>query len=321
MSKKLCSIVMPVYNEELNLHKFFERLTEAIKDINCEFEFVFVDDGSKDNSFNIISEFSRKDPRVKGLKFSRNFGSHVAITAGLDHVQGDAAVIMAVDLQDPPEVISKFIQEWENGNQIIWGVRAGRKDPILKKITSALFYRILRKIALPNYPKQGTGSFCLLDKKIIEVFCNFKERHRVTFGIVSWSGFKQIEVPYVREERYAGKSKWSFRKLLKSSIDTFASFSYFPIRVISYFGITVSFFSFLFAIYVILRKIIHGARVSGWPSLMVSIMFLGGVQLITLGVIGEYVWRIFEEVKKRPLYIMDEKIGFANEESGNLKQE
>ena len=309
----LLSMVIPVFNEEANLVEFHRRLSQVAESQECEWEFIFVDDGSDDQSFETMHQFHKLDPRVKALKFSRNFGSHMAIVAGLDYCHGDAVIIMSADLQDPPEVIPAFLGKWREGYQVVWGARESRKDSLARKVLASVFYKIIRRIALPNYPTGGTGSFCLMDRKVVDSFRQCPERNRVTFALISWSGFEQANVSYQRASRFAGKSKWTTAKMVKTAIDSIVSFSYMPIRMISYLGIIISFFSFLGVIYVIVTWALWGATVVGWPSLMVVILFLGGVQLIVLGIVGEYLWRIHEETKQRPLYILSDKIGLPTE--------
>jgi glycosyltransferase involved in cell wall biosynthesis len=307
--KNLFSVVVPVFNEEANLVEFHRRLSKAIEKEKGEWEFIFVDDGSDDQSFETIHKLSKLDRRVKALKFSRNFGSHVAIAAGLDYCHSDAAIIMSADLQDPPEVIPAFLRKWREGYQVIWGARESRRDTWTRRVLAGIFYGLIRKIALPNYPRGGTGSFCMMDRMVVNSFRQCQERNRVTFGLVSWAGFKQTEVPYQRATRLAGKSKWTIGKMVKNAIDSIVSFSYVPIRLISYLGMVISLAGFLAIIYLIVARLFWGQGIVGWTSLMVMVLFLGGVQLIVLGVIGEYLWRIHEEVKQRPLYIVSKEIG------------
>lgn len=313
----LVSVVIPVFNETANLEELYSRLTQKTREIEAEWEFIFIDDGSKDQSFEIIAQLHKTDPRVKSLRFSRNFGSHVAIAAGLDYCRGDAAIIMAADLQDPPELIPAFYKKWQGGIQVIWGARETREDTVTRKILASMFYKLVRKIALPDYPKGGTGSFCMIDRKVINSFRLCRERNRVTFGLISWAGFRQSEIPYQRVNRFAGKSKWTISKLVKNVIDSIVSFSYFPIRLISYIGIVFSLISFLAIVYLIYSWLFQHKGLIGWTSLMVVVLLLGGVQLMVLGIIGEYLWRAHEEIKQRPLYIVNERLGLPLEREGD----
>jgi len=306
----MASAVVPCMDEEESLEAFYERVSAILgAEFGDRWEIVFVDDGSTDRTGEIIAELNRRDPRVRGLRLSRNFGSHVAIAAGLDHASGDLAVVLAADLQDPPEVIPQFVERWRDGADIVWGARETREDPLARRLFARLFYGTIVRSALPSIPRTGTGSFCLIDRLVIDAFRRFQERNRLTFGIISWAGFRQDQVPYRRAARHAGRSKWSLGQLVKTAIDTFVSFSYVPLRLISYLGILVSVLSFAFGIYVVIDYVVAGTTLRGWPSLMAAILFLGGAQLVTLGVLGEYLWRTSEESKRRPLYFVREGIG------------
>jgi glycosyltransferase involved in cell wall biosynthesis len=308
----LISIVVPVFNEEDNLLRFHEAVTAVMRSIGAyDWEFVFVDDGSRDRSFAILEELRARDPRVMGLRFARNFGSHIAIAAGVDYCRGDCAVIMAADLQDPPELIREFVAKWREGYDIVWGARTGRDDGMLRSWLMALFYRAVRRFAIPTYPKGGTGSFCLVSRRVVETFRQCAERNRLTFGLIAWSGFRETRVPYHRPPRWAGQSSWTLGRLVKSAIDTFIAFSFLPIRAISYFGLFVSLLSFAFGFYVIVSKIAYGTKVEGWTSVMLAVLVLGGVQLTMIGVLGEYLWRILDEARGRPLYVIDRELGIV----------
>jgi dolichol-phosphate mannosyltransferase len=311
----LLSIVVPVFNEDANLRRFHEAVTSIVQRIGgFDWEFVFVDDGSRDRSFAALEELRAGDRRVNALRFPRNFGSHVAIAAGVDYCRGDAAVIMAADLQDPPELIPTFIDRWREGFDIVWGARAGRDESLGRRWFMAAFYAVVRRFAIPTYPKGGTGSFCLISRKTIETFRQCAERNRLTFGLIAWSGFRETQVPYHRPARQAGASSWTFGRMVKSAVDTFISFSFLPIRAISYFGLVVSLISFVFGFYVIANKLLFGTHVEGWTSVMLAVLVLGGVQLTMIGVLGEYLWRILDESRGRPLYVVDRSLGFAAKE-------
>ncbi|NOX62631.1 MAG: glycosyltransferase family 2 protein [Chloroflexi bacterium] len=306
----LISVVIPAFNEEDNIPVLYERLMEVAAREPVDWEFIFIDDGSTDGTYAVLESLHARDPRVKALSFTRNFGSHVGIAAGLQVASGDAAIIMAADLQDPPQVLHEFLDRWRKGYKIVWGVRAKRDDPLGKRIFAALFYRLIRRVALPDYPEGGTGSFCLLDRDVVEAFSSFRERNRVTFGLISWSGFSQTEVPYERPQRHSGTSKWSFGRQIKAAIDTLLAFSYAPVRLISLLGIVVSVLSFLWGFVVIFKRIFGGVAVEGFAALMVAVLFLGGMQLIVLGILGEYLWRILDEVRGRPLFVLRAQLGF-----------
>ena len=310
MARPLVAIVVPVHNEKDNLVRFHEEVTLVMHQLgDYDWEFVFVDDGSRDGSFELIQILRDKDPRVAAIRFPRNFGSHVAIAAGIDYSKGDAAVIMAADLQDPPALIHDFIARWRDGYDVVWGARSGRDDGRLKAWAMNRFYSLVRNIAIPNYPKGGTGSFCLISKPVMDAFRQMNERNRLTFGLIAWAGFRETQVPYHRPRRLVGSSSWTTGKMVKAAIDTFVSFSFLPIRAISALGLIVSLLSFLFGFYVLINKLVFGTRVEGWTSVMLAVLFLGGVQLIMVGVLGEYLWRALDEARARPLYIVERTLG------------
>ena len=312
----LLSIVVPVYHEAANLARFHDAVTAVLQRIGgVDWEFVFVDDGSRDGSFAVVEALRARDHRVNALRFPRNFGSHIAIAAGIDHCHGDAAVIMAADLQDPPEVLAAFVDRWREGYDVVWGARTGRDDGLLRRWVMGAFYALVRRFAIPTYPKGGTGSFCLISRRMVETFRQCAERNRLTFGLIAWSGFRETQVPYHRPPRQAGRSSWTLSRMVKSAIDTFISFSFLPIRAISYFGLVVSAISFLFGFYLLLNKLIYGAHVEGWTSVMLAVLVLGGVQLTMIGVLGEYLWRILDESRGRPLYVIERTLGLPAREA------
>ena len=316
MPTALISIVVPVFNEEASLRRFHGAVTAVMRTIDhADWEFVFVDDGSRDGSFALLEQLRVDDERVTAIRFARNFGSHIAIAAGIDHCRGDCAVIMAADLQDPPELLREFIARWREGYDVVWGARTGRDDGLLRGWFMRAFYAAVRRFAIPTYPKGGTGSFCLVSRKVVETFRQCTERNRLTFGLIAWSGFRDTQVPYHRPPREAGTSAWTFGRLVKSAIDTFISFSFLPIRAISYFGLLVSLVSFAFGFYVVFNKLQYGTQVEGWTSVMLAVLLLGGVQLTMIGVLGEYLWRILDETRARPLYVIDRTIGRTAKES------
>lgn len=304
-----CSVVVPVYNEEVNIFPLYEALTAAVSDLDVEWEFIFIDDGSRDSTVRCVLDLNEKDPRVKLLRFSRNFGSHAALSAGLKNAEGEAAIILSADLQDPPELISTLLEKWREGYEVVWAVRESRADPFTKKFLATLFYRIFRKVALPNYPEEGMD-FGLFDRKVLDVLRDLTEHNHFVTAMIVWAGFRVAHIPYQRRARHAGESKWSVSKRIKAAIDAIISFSYFPIRLIAYLGMAVSAFSLLYAVYIVLRRVLFNLGGEGWPSVMVAVLFLGGVQLITLAVLGEYLWRVAEDAKSRPLYIIAERFGF-----------
>jgi len=310
MAKPLIAIVVPVHNEKDNLAAFHEAVSVVMRQLGeYDWEFVFVDDGSTDESFDILTTLRDVDKRVTAIRFPRNFGSHVAIAAGIDYSKGDAAVIMAADLQDPPALIKEFVARWRAGFDVVWGARSGRDDGRMRAWAMNRFYSMVRRIAIPNYPKGGTGSFCLISKPVMDAFRQMNERNRLTFGLIAWAGFRETQVPYHRPRRLVGASSWTMGKMLKAAVDTFVSFSFLPIRAISYFGVLVSLVSFVFGFYVLLNKVLFGTHVEGWTSVMLAVLLLGGVQLVMIGVLGEYLWRALDEARARPLYIIERTLG------------
>ncbi len=310
MTRALVAIVVPVHNEKDNLVRFYDEVSAVMRGLgDCDWEFVFVDDGSRDGSFEILRSLHERDARVTALRFPRNFGSHVAIAAGIDYATGDAAVIMAADLQDPPSLITEFVARWREGFDVVWGARSGRADGRLRAWAMNRFYALVRRIAIPSYPKGGTGSFCLITKPVMDAFRQMNERNRLTFGLIAWAGFRETQVPYHRPRRLVGSSSWTTSKMLKAAVDTFVSFSFLPIRAISILGLVVSALSFLFGFYVLIDKLVFGTRVAGWASVMLAVLFLGGVQLVMIGVLGEYLWRALDEARARPLYILERTLG------------
>jgi dolichol-phosphate mannosyltransferase len=310
MARPLLAIVVPVFNEHDNLARFHDEVSAVMRELgDYDWEFVFVDDGSRDGSFDVLRMLHERDDRVTALRFPRNFGSHVAIAAGIGRSRGDAAVIMAADLQDPPALIRDFVARWREGYDVVWGARSGRDDGAVRAWAMGRFYTLVRRFAIPTYPKGGTGSFCLIAKPVMDAFRQMNERNRLTFGLIAWAGFRETQVPYHRPSRLVGASSWTTSKMVKAAIDTFISFSLFPIRTITYIGLVVSGLSFLFGFYVLLNKLLYGTRVMGWSSVMLAVLLLGGVQLVMIGVLGEYLWRILEESRGRPLYIVERTLG------------
>ena len=312
---KTITLLIPVYNEESVLPQLFKRLDEFTKNTpNYQFEFLFINDGSTDKSFSIIAEQSKKDSRISYINLSRNFGKEIAMIAGIDHVKSDALVIIDADLQDPPELIQEMISYWEDGYDDVYARRNNRQgETWLKKKTSQWYYRILQKST--NIPIQvDTGDFRLLDRRCIEALQKFRESQRNTKAIFSWIGYKKKEIFYDRDPRLSGQTKWNYRKLLNLAIDGITSFTTAPLRMATIFGFIISFIAFVWIIYLLVRPLFGVSTGAGYSSLMAVILFLGGVQLLSLGIIGEYVGRIFIETKNRPLYLMEEY------HAGNIKK-
>lgn len=303
---KKISILIPAYNEEAVLGKLYARL-QSLAAVNKQYsyEFLFVNDGSSDNTLEIIMSFARKDPRVSYINLSRNFGKEIAMIAGLDHVTGDATVIIDADLQDPPELIPKMIGYWEDGYDDVYAKRESREgETWIKKLTSKAYYRILQGVTHIQI-QEDTGDFRLLDKRVVEAIRQFRDSQRNAKAIFSWVGFEKKEVLYNRDPRLVGETKWSYAKLINLAIDGITSFTTAPLRVSSFAGAFISGVAFLYLLYLIIRTVFFGSDLAGYPSMMAVILFLGGVQLLSLGIIGEYIGRIFNETKQRPLYLVE----------------
>jgi len=304
---KTISVLIPAYNEEPVLEKLFTRLANLANEVKeYDFEFLFVNDGSKDNTLGIIKDFAEKDSRVSYINLSRTFGKEIGMIAGLDYVQGDATVIIDADLQDPPELIPEMIKLWEEGYDDVYAKRRSREgESWLKKYTSKMYYRTLQKIT--HIPiQEDTGDFRLLDKRVVEAIRQFRDTQRNAKAIFSWVGFHKKEILYDRDERAAGMTKWSYPKLVNLAIDGITSFTTAPLRISTYVGAGVSILAFLYLLFLVIRTTFFGTDLAGYPSMMAVILFLGGVQLLFLGIIGEYVGRIFNETKPRPLYLIEE---------------
>lgn len=302
-AKATISIVVPVYNEEGLLYKFYDRLISVLGKINYKYEIIFVDDGSLDHSLKILEEIASRNNNVRLLVFSRNFGHMIALSAGLDYAKGDAVITLDSDLQHPPELIPELLNKWEQGAEVVNTIRKDSADiGLFKKNSARFFYWLIRCITNVDF-QQNSADFRLLDKNVITTIRGLKEHVRFLRGLVSWAGYKQEFIPYQAEPRPAGKSKYSLLRMVSFAIDGITSFSSFPLRMSTYFGLLVSFLSFLYLIYAICVRLLHKTA-QGWTSLMVVVIFIGGVQMVFLGIIGEYLARIYEETKERPLYII-----------------
>ncbi|MEI6899769.1 MAG: glycosyltransferase family 2 protein [Bacteroidota bacterium] len=311
MTKANITIVVPCFNEEKNIERLLEKLNDATSSVtDVNFTYLLVDDGSADGTFNVIRNAAKTQPKIRAIKLSRNFGSHVAISAGIENAAGsDAAIVISADLQEPPELIGELISKWRNGSEVVWTIREKRAQSFIGKSLSKSFYKLFIKASgLKNYPKEGPSAFFLLDQKVCLQWRKFKETNRMIIGMVAWMGFKHSCIYYQQNERNSGKSSFTFMKLIKLAIDSFVSFSFAPIRFISYLGVIVSLIGFIYSLVLIFNKLFLGIGPTGWTSIMVVVLFLGGIQLITLGIIGEYVWRGVEESRSRPLYIIAEEI-------------
>ncbi|MDX2082851.1 MAG: glycosyltransferase family 2 protein [Rickettsiales bacterium] len=306
--KKLISIVTPFYNEEDALADYFSSLEEVLAKIDeIDFEFIAIDDGSIDKTFAILKEIAATKKNLKVIKLSRNFGKDIALTAGLDHAGGDAVIPFDADLQDSPQVISLMIKKWFEGYKIVLAKRSSRQDPWLKKFTATLFYKLAAKIMDRTLP-QNVGDFRLIDKSALNDIKKLRERNRFTRGILSWVGYSTTTIEYERNARFKGTTKYNYFSLIKYAFDGIFSFSTFPIRLITYCGLIISCCSFIYGLVIIFQKIFSNQAVPGYSSIMSVILFLGGINFIFIGVIGEYIGRIFNEVKERPLYLIEEII-------------
>lgn len=303
------SCIVPVYNEEVVIEVFVERLYSTLKELTERFEIVLVDDGSQDKTIEKILKLV-KTPEIKMLKLSRNFGKEIALTAGLEHCKGDVAILLDADFQHPLEMLPVFLQHWAKGYDMVYGMRQDRAaESFLKKNFTSLFYWLMKKITHIDIPNNA-GDFRLLDKKIIQALKTFPERTRFMKGLYAWVGFKKIGVSYAVKQRAGGKSAWGFAKLTELAITGITSFSDMPLRVWGFIGFVVSLIALVYAIYIVAVTLIYGADLPGFPTLVVAIMFLGGIQLLSIGILGEYIARIFTEVKKRPKYLLEKKQGF-----------
>lgn len=300
------SVIIPIYNEESNLDELYNRLEKSVLKVSSNYEILFVNDGSIDNSLEKIKEFAGKNKNVRYLSFSRNFGHQIAISAGIDKCSGDTVIIIDGDLQDPPELILDLYKKHKEGYNVVYAKRKTRKgENLFKKITAKFFYRILSKITSVNIPLD-TGDFRLIDDKILKSLKLMPEKHKFIRGQISWLGFKQTFIEYDRDSRKHGETKFTYRKMMNFAIDGITSFSAFPLKIVTFLGFIISLFSLIVILYAIYSKFILDRVITGWTSLIISTMFIGGVQLLSIGIIGEYISRINSEVKNRPLYIVEE---------------
>jgi glycosyltransferase involved in cell wall biosynthesis len=307
------SVVVPIYREAESVEPLCRRLIPVLERVVGSFEILFVDDGSTDETLLAIRAQNMRDPRVKAVSFSRNFGKEIAIAAGLDHARGAAVVIMDADLQHPPETIADFVAKWREGHVMVYGQRTDRAgESRMKRGFTHAFYRLFARYGETELP-EGAGDFRLIDRKGVEVLRSLGERARFSKGLYAWIGFPSVGVPFVVEDRQFGTTKWSFRKLFRFAFDGITSFSTMPLRVWTYLGGLISLLSMATAIFYAVRTLLFGTDVPGYPSLIVSVMFFSGIQLMSLGMIGEYVGRIFAEVKRRPLYVVAETVGGSAE--------
>jgi dolichol-phosphate mannosyltransferase len=312
------SIIVPVFNEEEVIQKTYQRLITVMNSTNAPYELLFINDGSKDKTEEILIEIGRNDKKVKLINFSRNFGHQVAISAGMDYAQGEAVVIIDADLQDPPELILDMIEKWMEGYDVIYAKRLSRKgESFFKKQSASLFYRTLRSMTDIDIPLD-TGDFRLMDRKVVEEIKGLREKNRFVRGIASWVGFRQTAIEYERDARAAGETKYPLKRMLKLSMDGITSFSYKPLKLASYAGAVLAISGLIYMFYVFYLKIFTDATVPGWSSLIIIQLFFSSFVLILLGIMGEYIGRIYDETKNRPLYIVRDYYGL--EERNTLRR-
>lgn len=300
------SVVVPAFNEAEVLPHLHDRLSTVLKNLPLQAEIVYVNDGSKDATLDVMRNIAVHDGRVAIVNLSRNFGKEIALTAGLDHASGDAVVVLDADLQDPPELIPELIRRWREGYDVVYAKRSARDgENWLKKLTAFVFYRLIQRAPRVRIP-QDTGDFRLLSRRAIEALGKLREQHRFMKGLFSWIGYPQVAVPYRREPRYAGKTKWNYWRLWNFALEGITSFTTAPLKMATYLGLVTALAAFAYAAVIVYKTLVFGNPVHGYPSLMVVVLFLGGVQLITIGILGEYIGRMFDETKNRPLYLVQE---------------
>lgn len=311
------SLVVPLYNEELVINESYKRLKEIMDSCKESYEIIFINDGSKDNTEKLATEICKKDSNIKLINFSRNFGHQSAITAGMELSTGSAVIIIDADLQDPPEIILQMIEKWKEGYDVVYGKRIQRHgETFFKKFTSKIYYRTLNKLTNMDIPKD-TGDFRLIDRKVCNVLNSLPEKNRYVRGLISWLGFKQIGVDFIRNERFAGNTKYSISKMIKLAIDGITSFSYKPLKIASIIGMFTSIMGFIYLLVILFQKIFTNTTLQGWTSIIAINIIFDGIILLVLGIIGEYIGRIYDEAKGRPIYIIKDCLGFQE----NCKKE
>ena len=313
--QQLISVIVPAFNEESVLPSFHEAITQVFSDLPFNFEIAYINDGSTDNTLRIIKQLRESDNRITLIDLSRHFGKDIALTAGLQKACGDAVIVIDADLQDPPALIPELIQEWQNGYDVVYAQRTHRRgESMVRRTTAHFFYRIIQRFSRLAIP-EDTGDFRILSRRAVNALNTFNEQHRFMKGLFSWIGYRQKAVQYQRDPRYAGESKWNYWRLWNFAIDGITSFTIAPLKLSTYLGLLTAAGAFLYGFYMIMETLIIGNPVPGYPSLIVIILFLGGVQLVAIGILGEYLGRIFNETKRRPLYFVNEYLPSA--EAGN----
>ena len=306
------SVILPIYNEAAVVRELHSRLTKVLQELGKTYELVFVDDGSRDDSFAKLQELYKADPHVRVLQFSRNFGHHIAMTAGMDAVRGEVIVMMDSDLQDQPEEIPAMFAKLEEGFDVVYGIRMNKQHSLVKRVNSALFVWVMRRVVRGFEP--NSGIFRIVRRRVIDAVKQCRETNRLIIGLLSWAGFRQTGIPVQHGKRFAGETKYTLRKQVRLAVTSILAFSDCPLRMVVYLGLLVSASSFLFGVFVIVRKLVFGLGEVGWPSLMTAVMFLGGVQLLALGVIGQYVSQIMTEAQGRPMYLIATRLERQDED-------
>jgi glycosyltransferase involved in cell wall biosynthesis len=308
-TKQTLAVVVPAFNEASGLPDFHRRLSAVLDGLDLDSRVIYVDDGSRDNSFGVMAALARDDARVLALRLSRNFGKEIALTAGLDASDADAVMLIDADLQDPPELIPEFVAAWRRGHDNVYGSRLARDgDSWLKRTTAAAFYRVMARLSATPIPPD-TGDFRLLSRRAVDGLRQLREHHRFMKGLFAWVGYSQFQLDYRREPRHSGSSKFNYWKLWNLALEGITSFSTVPLRLATYIGIVTALGAFAFGLWTLMKTWLWGDPVAGYPSLMSVILFLGGVQLVALGIIGEYLGRLFDEAKRRPLYLLQDRVG------------
>lgn len=304
------SLLIPVLNEEENIRQLIAAVDDAFAATpEVELELIFIDDGSRDGTFDLLRLQTTLDQRIHVIRFSRNFGSHAALLAGFERCTGDVAAYLAADLQDPPTMLLTMLEKWREGHLVVWGTREERNDPLSVRAFSWVYSTLMQRLALRDMPRTGLD-LCMIDRKVINAVVEMREKNTSIFGLILWTGFPQVFVPYHRQSRKRGTSRWTLGRKIKLVVDSFVSFSFFPIRLVTYLGIGLSMLGFLYGLIVIVRALLGLTPVQGWASLITVIVFLSGVQLLMLGIVAEYLWRTFEETRRRPPFVIRDLIGF-----------
>lgn len=310
MSEIFYSIIAPCWNEEVTLPELYRRISEVMEPLEENWELVLINDGSTDNTSQVMRKLHKTDPRVHYIEFARNFGHQIAVTAGMDYAQGRVVILIDADLQDPPELILRMLDKWREGYKVVYAVRSERKgETWFKLFTAQLFYRLIYRITDVNIPLD-TGDFRLMDRQVVDQMKAMKEHHRFIRGMTSWVGFKQTGVEYVREERFAGETKYPVRKMVRLAITAITGFSIFPLQLATFLGFATAIVSTIFIILVIIARLSGYQAFEGQATTLVMVLFLGSIQLISLGIVGEYLGRIYDEVRNRPLYVVNKAVGF-----------